>query len=152
TSIHHRLWLLAFPMQTRSLPCVWPDVGSPGSRATSFHTMPGSSTTPGPPSARACAPVCIAFRLRNGVSTRDMNLCRAQWLAYVLLCRRFAAAFAGDRARLGVDVDRYSFIVSDLHRLLIAGLPAHCERICMSSGNPGDEDCGPHRCRKWPKN
>jgi hypothetical protein len=71
--------------------------------------MPGSSTTPGPPGARACAPVCIAFRLRNGVSTRDMNLCGAQWLAYVLLCRRFAAAFAGDRARLVVDVDRYSF-------------------------------------------
>src|SRR5262249_45241175 len=90
--------------------------------------MPGSSTTPGPPGARAYAPVCIAFRLRNGVSTRNMNLCGAQWLAYVLLCRRFAAAFAGDRARLGVDVDRYSFIVSDLHRLLIAGLPAHCER------------------------
>jgi hypothetical protein len=44
-------------------------------------------------------------------------------------CRRFAAALAGDRARLEVDVDRYSFIVSDLHRLLIARLPAHCERF-----------------------
>jgi hypothetical protein len=78
-------------------------------------TMPGSSTTPGPPGAHA--PVCIAFRLRNGVSTRNMNLYGAQWLAYVLLCRRFAAALAGDRARFGVDVDRYSFIGSDLHRL-----------------------------------
>jgi hypothetical protein len=54
-----------------------------------------------------------------------MNLCGAQWLVYVLLYRRFAAALAGDRARLEVDVDRYSFIVSDL--LLIAGLPAHKE-------------------------
>jgi len=58
----------------------------------------------------------------------------SQWLAYVLLCRRFAAVFAGDRARLGVDVDRYSFIVSDLHRLLIAGLPAHCERFRTCHG------------------
>jgi hypothetical protein len=58
-----------------------------------------------------------------------MNLCGAQWLAYVLLCRRFAATLAGDSARLEVDVDRYSFIVSDSHRLLIAGLPAHCERF-----------------------
>src|SRR5215468_9325304 len=91
--------------------------------------MSGSSTTPGPPGARAYAPVCIAFRLRNGVSTRNRNLCGAQWLAYVLLCRRFAVTFTGDRARLVVDVDRYSFIVSDLHRLLIAGLPAHCERF-----------------------
>ena len=69
------------------------------------------------------------FSARNGVSTRDMNLCGAQRLAYVLLCRRFAAALAGDSARLEVDVDRYSFIVSDLHRLLIGGLPAHCERL-----------------------
>src|SRR5262249_53558 len=51
----------------------------------------------------------------------------------VLVCRRFAVALTGDRARLGVDVDRYSFIVSDLHRLLVAGLPAHCERFCTSS-------------------
>jgi hypothetical protein len=40
--------------------------------------MPGSSTTPGPPGARACALVCIAFRLRNGVSTRDL---RSMWIA-----------------------------------------------------------------------
>src|SRR5262245_28659487 len=42
-------------------------------------------------------------------------------------------AFAGDRAR-GVDVDRYSFIVSDSHRLLVAGLPAHCERFWTIPG------------------
>jgi len=28
-------------------------------------------------------------------------------------------------ARLGADVDRYTFIVVDLHHLLLAGLPAH---------------------------
>ena len=43
--------------------------------------------------------------------------------------RRFAAALTGDCARLGADVVSYSFIVSDLHRLLVAGLPAHCERF-----------------------
>src|SRR5262249_5132072 len=32
-------------------------------------------------------------------------------------------------------MDRYSFIVSDLRRLLVAGLPAHCERFCTSSSN-----------------
>ena len=40
-------------------------------------------------------------------------------------CRRFACALASANARLGADVDRYSFIVSDLHRLLLAGLPSH---------------------------
>jgi hypothetical protein len=69
--------------------------------------MPGSSTTPGRPGIRAHAPVRIAFRFRNGVGTRDMNLCETQWLAYVLPSRRFAAALTGDRARLGADVDRY---------------------------------------------
>jgi hypothetical protein len=91
--------------------------------------MPGSSTTPGRPGARAHAPLRVAFRFRNGVGTRDMNLCEAQWLACVLPYRRFAAALTGDRARLGADVDRYSVIVSDLHQLLVAGLPAHCERF-----------------------
>src|SRR5215467_16200944 len=94
--------------------------------------MPGSSTTPGHPGTRAYAPVRIAFHLRNGVGTRDMNLCGAQWLAYALPCRRFAAALTDLHARLRVDVGRYSFIVSDLHRLLVAGLPTHCERFWTS--------------------
>jgi hypothetical protein len=58
-----------------------------------------------------------------------MNLYEAQWLAYALPYRRFAAALTDCDARLGADMDRYSFIVSDLHRLLVAGLPAHCERF-----------------------
>jgi hypothetical protein len=91
--------------------------------------MPGSSTTPGRLDARVHAPIRVAFRIRNGVGTRDKNLCEAQWLACVLLYRRFAAALTGGCARLEADVVSYSFIVSDLHRLLVAGLPAHCERF-----------------------
>src|SRR6516225_5713083 len=91
--------------------------------------MPGSSTTLGRPGTRAHAPVRIAFHLRNSVGTRDMNLYEAQWLACVLPYRRFAAALTDGNARLGADVDRYSVITSDLHRLLVAGLPAHCERF-----------------------
>lgn len=37
----------------------------------------------------------------------------------------FAAALTDGDARLGADADRYSFIATDLHRLLLAGLPAH---------------------------
>src|SRR5205823_9095776 len=44
-----------------------------------------------------------------------------------LCSRRFVAVLANANARLGVDVDRYSFIVVDLHHLLLAGLPAHFE-------------------------
>jgi hypothetical protein len=74
--------------------------------------MPGSSTTPGRPGARVAVPVRVAFRL-----------------AYALPYRRFAAVLTDCVARLGADMDRYSFIVLDLHRLLVAGLPAHCERF-----------------------
>src|SRR5436190_8262971 len=51
----------------------------------------------------------------------------AQWLAYALPYRRFVGVLTDANARLGVDVDRYSFIVVDLHHLLLAGLPAHFE-------------------------
>jgi hypothetical protein len=51
-----------------------------------------------------------------------MNLCEAQWLGYAFPYRRFAVVLADDRARLRVDADRYSLIVSGLHQLLLAGL------------------------------
>jgi hypothetical protein len=46
-------------------------------------------------------------------------------VAYALPYRRFARVLADAGARLGADVDRYSFTVVDLHHLLLAGLPAH---------------------------
>ena len=87
--------------------------------------MPGSSTTPGRPDTRDGAPVRVAFRPLNGVGTRDIMAIVARWLAYALPCRRFAATLTNGNARLGADADRYSFIVVDLHHLLLAGLPAH---------------------------
>ncbi len=51
-------------------------------------------------------------------------------LAYAFPYRRFAVALADGRARLRVDADRYySFIVSDLHRILHAGLPGALRKI-----------------------
>jgi len=91
--------------------------------------MPGSSTTLGRPDARADASDHVAFRLRNSVGAQDANLYEAQWLAYALPYRRFAVALADDRARLRADADRYSFIVSDLHRLLLAGLTGALRNI-----------------------
>jgi hypothetical protein len=87
--------------------------------------MPGSSTTPGCRSARDDAPRHIAFRNLNNVGTRNNSSFAAQWLACTLPCRRFADILADACARLGVNVDCYSFIAVDLHHLLFAGLPAH---------------------------
>ena len=94
--------------------------------------MPGSPTAPGRTGARIEAPVRIAFRQRNSVGTRDEPTFAAQWLAYAIPCRRFANILANADARLGADVVCYSFIVVDLHHLLLAGLPAHlCENTSL---------------------
>jgi hypothetical protein len=90
--------------------------------------MPGSSTTPGCPSACVGALGHIAFRYTDSVGTRNQFSIAAQWLACTFPYRRFADILADACARLGADVVRYSFIVVDLHHLLLAGLPAHlCE-------------------------
>src|SRR5262245_11264768 len=45
-------------------------------------------------------------------------------------------------ARLGADVGRYSFIVVDLHHLLLAGLPAH---LYENPGSGPPERSSPRR-------
>ena len=89
--------------------------------------MPGSSTTQDRICARVDAHARFAFRCDNGVGV-PIDSFAAQWLAYAHPCRRFAAGLATDDARLGADAVRYSFIVVDLHHLLLAGLPAHRHR------------------------
>ncbi|TIP40749.1 MAG: hypothetical protein E5X77_27315 [Mesorhizobium sp.] len=71
----------------------------------------------------------VAFHQVNGVGIRDVISFAAQWLAYMLPCRRFVDTLAGAYARLGADVDRYSFIAVDFHHLLLASLPAHSLQI-----------------------
>jgi hypothetical protein len=87
--------------------------------------MPGSPTAPGRPGACNGAPVRIAFHQQNRVGTQIDVAFAAQWLAYASPYRRFAHALTVAHARLGADVVCYSFIVVDLHHLLLAGLPAH---------------------------
>src|ERR1700722_8835799 len=72
----------------------------------------------------------IAFRYTDSVGTRNQFSIAAQWLACTFPYRRFADILADACARLGADVVRYSFIVVDLHHLLLAGLPAH---LCKNS-------------------
>jgi hypothetical protein len=92
--------------------------------------MPGSSTTPGCPSACVGALGHVAFRYTDSVGTREQFPIAAQWLACTYPYRRFADILTGVNARLGADVVRYSFIAVDLHHLLLAGLPAHpCRNV-----------------------
>ena len=87
--------------------------------------MPVSTTTPGRLGARTIAPIRVAFRQRNDVGTQDEGTFAPQWLAYALPCQRFAMLSRASAHELRVDAVSYSFIVMDLHHLLLAGLPAH---------------------------
>lgn len=87
--------------------------------------MPGSLTTPGRSGTRITRPPVLPSAMTTASAPGTSFPFAARWLAYALPCRRFAAALTDDDARLGADVDRYSFIATDLHRLLLAGLPAH---------------------------
>ena len=87
--------------------------------------MPGSPTTPGCSGASVYAPAHVAFRRSDSVGARDISTFAAQWLACTFPYRRFADHLAEACARLGADVVRYTFIVMDLHLLLLAGLPAN---------------------------
>jgi len=103
--------------------------------------MPGSSTTPGRSDLAMVRPKRVAFRARNSVGARGLAFA-APWLAYALPYRRFVGVLTNANARLGADVDRYTFIVVDLHHLLLAGLPAHFESY-MPSHAVGLCRCGP---------
>jgi hypothetical protein len=73
----------------------------------------------------------VAFRVTYRVGTLRKITFAAQWLAYTLPCRRFTDILTDAHARLGANVDRYSFIATDFHRLLLAGLPAHKSLIII---------------------
>src|SRR5882672_9768928 len=96
--------------------------------------MPGSQTTQGRLDTRAGVSGRVAFRVSYLVGALRFITFAAQWLAYTLPCRRFTDILADAYARLGANVDRYSFTATDSHRLLLAGLPAHKYMIYKANG------------------
>jgi hypothetical protein len=89
--------------------------------------MPGSSTTPDWLDTRADASAMLPSVISNTSAPRLIQVFAAQWLAYVLPYRRFVVILTNADARLGADVDRYSFTVVDLHLLLFAGFHRRTE-------------------------
>ena len=67
-------------------------------------------------------------------SAPDIILFEAQWLACLFPDRRFADFLTEANARLGVDVICSTFIVVDLHHVLLANLLAHCEKSWTPPG------------------
>ena len=88
--------------------------------------MPGSATSRDRRCARIGAHLRVAFRRDKSVGVPIDNFA-AQWLAYAFPCRRFVSGLSTENARLGAGAVRYSFTAVDLHHLLLAGLPAHCQ-------------------------
>ena len=54
----------------------------------------------------------------------------------MLPCRRFADTLTDANARLGADVDRYSFTVVDFHRILLAGFDRRTEILESDTDDP----------------
>jgi hypothetical protein len=86
--------------------------------------MPGSTTTRGQQVSCDIATGCVAFCRTENIGTPNLSYA-AQYLACALPCERFTSALADTRASLGASAVRYSFTVTDFHRLPFAGLPAH---------------------------
>jgi hypothetical protein len=90
--------------------------------------MPGSTTTRGHLSTRITRPNVLPSATRTSSAPRITDSIAARWLAYASLCRRFTSALASSRARLEVNVVRYTFIIMESHHVLPAGLPAHSRK------------------------
>jgi hypothetical protein len=86
--------------------------------------MPGSTTTRGRRVSCDIDTSRVAFCGTENISTPNLSYA-AQYLACALPCERFTFALADNRASLGASAVRYSFTVTDFHRLPLAGLPAH---------------------------
>jgi hypothetical protein len=86
--------------------------------------MPGSTTTRGRHVSCDIDTSRVAFCGTENISTPNLSYA-AQYLACALPCERFTSALADTRASLRASAVRYSFTVTDFHRLPFAGLPAH---------------------------
>ena len=107
---------------------------SPGSRAWSFQTCVGSTTTQDWPGTRAIVPDHVAFRFddsvgvpiaifRSSIPSPSVPLFTLQWWLHSAHCKT--------RGR----VDRYSFLVRISHPLLHAGLSRRTVKLFSSSSS-----------------
>ena len=100
--------------------------------------MPGSQTAPGRTGTRNNAPVRLAFRNEYSVGAQidlDFRGSMAGLCDPLPTLRRHPhGSLRTARGRCGL----LSFIVADLHRLLLAGLPAHAQSEIYCSRPFGD--------------
>src|SRR6266436_728613 len=113
-------------MRTRAAHRDWLDAGSPGSRPRSFCTCQVLR----PRRVDQALAMMRLFVLPSALETASAPGFKVSRLNGWPMPSPTDASSPSSRtpnARLGADVDRYSFIVVDLHHLLLAGLPAHFE-------------------------
>ena len=86
--------------------------------------MPGSTTTRGRHVSRDIDTGRVAFCGTENISTPNLSYA-AQYLACALPCERFTSALADNPCITRGRYVRYTFTVTDFHRLPFASLPAH---------------------------
>src|SRR6202047_577103 len=108
-SVHHWLRLLAFPMRTSAFANgqTW-DLPVPAQGASTHARFFDPA---GAPSLAISCLTMLPSALETASAPGTIDFV-AQWLAYALPYRRFAAVLANGNARLGADVVRYAFRLS----------------------------------------
>src|SRR5919108_5353715 len=113
-------------MRARAAHRSWPDVGSPGSRPRSFCTCQVLRPRRAARILRWCVRNVLPSALETASAPGDW-LSRLNGWPMPSPTDASSASLRTPTHGSGADVDRYSFIVVDLHHLLLAGLPAHFE-------------------------
>ena len=94
--VHHRLRFLTFPTRTGSTLPAKPKISRFPYKERPH--MPGSTTTPDPPSARIARSFVLLSMMMTMSAPGTTFSFAAQYLAYAYPCQRFAETLTGDRA------------------------------------------------------
>ena len=94
--------------------------------------MPGSTTTRGRHVSCDIDTGSVAFCRTENIRTPNLSYA-GQYLACAPPCERFTSALADNPCITRASAVRYSFTVTDFHRLPFAGLPAHPSTASFST-------------------
>ena len=123
--VHQRLRFLTFPPRTMRPEGRWSIQRSPGSRTRSFRTCQGLRPRRVGRALAIARPSVLPSVKQTTSAPGIRTVSRLDGWPMRSPADASPAPSRTRCARLGADVDRYSFIVVDLHHLLLAGLPAH---------------------------
>jgi len=120
----------------RTTAVLWSVARPPGSRARRFCACQGRRPRRVAGALALTRPSILPSKVPNSSALLISDNFAAPWLAYTSPYRRFTHDLAIIRARLGADLDRYSLIAADFHRITPCrspGAPKHVDPLPASA-------------------